>query len=390
MIHHLYSALGETRLQKLLTAGLLAFIASFMLLPTSKMVNNVFYALMALPALFALIGGHCRKLEISRVFWLWGLLMLWLIYVGIESGDAQFFKHILYVCLFMLAVGQLIAPKIFLDSDFTRSLFWSVLIYIGGSSIYYWIIGEYAFGEKVLWLPGRMTGPIYSSIWLSCCFALNLPSWIRQGAWKELIAGLLFTLFIAAFALQSRSGLVGLFVLSFMAIIYLASTHPQTRRFLSVGGLLMAGCALWAYSEIPQIHALVARGDSARFEIWAALMNEWRDCGLMQGCGMEHKSDVILTGGGGILHPHSIYLSLGVFAGLPALLTFCLLMSLTMYIAWKNRNPWGLYLLSGMIGLAFDGSFLVGNPDELWLLILLPAALIIHPGSRTPQTHTNT
>lgn len=383
MIHEIHAALGETRLQKLLTVGLLAFIASFMLLPTSKMVNNVFYALIAVPTLFALISGHCRKFEISRVFWIWGLLMLWMVYIGIGSGDAQFFKHILYVCLFMLAVGQLIAPKIFLDPDFTRGLFWSVLVYMGGSSIYYWIIGEYAFGEKVLWLPGRMTGPIYSSIWLSCCFALNLPNWIRQGAWKELIAGLLITLFIAAFALQSRSGLVGLFVLVFLSILYLASTYPKTRRFLAAGALLMAGCSLWAYSEIPQIHALVARGDSARFEIWTALINEWQHCGIVQGCGREHRSDVILTGGGGILHPHSIYLSLGVFAGLPALLMFCLLMSLTLYIAWKNRNPWGLYLLSGMIGLAFDGSFLVGNPDELWLLILLPAALIIHPGSRS-------
>jgi len=34
--------------------------------------------------------------------------------------------------------------------------------------------------------------------------------------------------------------------------------------------------------------------------------------------------------------------------------------------------------------LNFDGSKLVGNPDELWLLILLPMALIINQRAGAP------
>ena len=40
------------------------------------------------------------------------------------------------------------------------------------------------------------------------------------------------------------------------------------------------------------------------------------------------------------------------------------------------RDGWGWYLAAALVMLNFDGSKLVGNPDELWLLVLLPAVLI--------------
>jgi len=52
--------------------------------------------------------------------------------------------------------------------------------------------------------------------------------------------------------------------------------------------------------------------------------------------------------------------------------------------AWQQRDPWGLYLFTALVVLNFDGSKLVGNPDELWLLILLPMALIINQRAGAP------
>jgi hypothetical protein len=41
------------------------------------------------------------------------------------------------------------------------------------------------------------------------------------------------------------------------------------------------------------------------------------------------------------------------------------------------RDEWGVYLACALVMLNFDGSLLIGNPDELWPLVLLPAGMIL-------------
>jgi hypothetical protein len=60
------------------------------------------------------------------------------------------------------------------------------------------------------------------------------------------------------------------------------------------------------------------------------------------------------------------------------LLLFLVIMTATLWRAWRRRDPWGLYLAVALCMLNFDGSSLIGNPDELWLLVLLPATLIVN------------
>jgi hypothetical protein len=57
-------------------------------------------------------------------------------------------------------------------------------------------------------------------------------------------------------------------------------------------------------------------------------------------------------------------------------LLFIAVMALTLWHAVRLRDGWGWYLAAALVMLNFDGSKLVGNPDELWLLVLLPAVLI--------------
>ena len=49
------------------TPALLIFIVSFLQLPTSKMVNNVYYVLLALPALGVLLGRLGRDIRPSPI-----------------------------------------------------------------------------------------------------------------------------------------------------------------------------------------------------------------------------------------------------------------------------------------------------------------------------------
>lgn len=358
--------------------ALLAFIASYLLLPTAKMVNNVYYALLALPALGVFLWYRQRAVYNDPLLWLWSVLLAWFTVIGALSGDGQFYKHLLYIALFVLAVSQWVDPRAFRTNVFARGLFWVLGFYVLGSALVYWAIGRYAVGERVLWLPGRMTGPIYTSMWLVCCFALALPVWLRDRRWLEMLAALGLALFCMGYVLQSRSGLVGLLALVPLIALYLGLKRPRWLLWGAVAGAFVAMLLTWATLEVPEVGKLLSRADSGRLELWSILASEWINCGVLLGCGLEHEAGRTLANGEPIQHPHNIYLALGVYAGLPGLLLFVGLMLLTLHRAWLNRDAWGLYLFVSLVVLNFDGSILIGNPDELWLLVLLPAALIIN------------
>lgn len=360
------------------TVALLAFIASFLLLPTTKMVNNVFYALLGLPALAVLLARGRRLAQPAPELLLWGGLLAWYAVVGIQSGDGQYFKHILYVALFFLLVSQMVDPGIFRTPLFARGLFWALGVYVLGSTLVYWATGRYAVGERVIWLPGRMTGPIYTSMWLVCCLALALPTWLRERRWVEGGGALALAVFCIAYVLQSRSGLVGIAALLFMTAVYLVVKRTNHGLWLAAGILLLASVGLSSLWQVPEVAGLLMRADSGRFEIWHKLAGEWLDCSIWMGCGVQYETQATYMGGFPIQHPHNIYLSLGLYSGLVSLLFFLALIGQVLRRAWLQRDAWGLYLLVALIMLNFDGSKLVGNPDELWLLVLLPAALIVN------------
>ncbi|HEY1027018.1 MAG TPA: O-antigen ligase family protein [Pseudomonas sp.] len=365
------------------TFALLIFIASFLLLPTSKMVNNVYYVLLALPALVFFVVRLGRDIRPSPALLLWAGLCAWYLLVGALSGSGQYFKHVLYLALFVLLVSQLVDPRIFRTALFARGLFWVVGVYVLGSAIVYWIIGRYAPGERIIWLPGRMAGPIYTSMWLACCFALALPTWIAQRRWLELAAALALAVFCMAYVLQSRSGLVGMLAICALICAWHAMRHLRYFLILAVAAVIVVGVVLFAVPEVPVMSQLFARADSGRFELWRVLAGEWQACGIWLGCGVHYTTSSTIMGGVAIQHPHNIYLALGLYSGLVSLLLFLALAIVVLRHAWVQRDPWGLYLLVALIVLNFDGSKLVGNPDELWMLVLLPMALI--PNERRTQ-----
>jgi len=366
------------------TPALLLFIVSFLLLPTSKMVNNVYYVLLALPALGVLLLRRGRGIQQSVALWLWVALCAWFVVVGALSADGQYFKHVLYMVLFVLVVSQLVDPEPLRMPLFSRGLFWILGVYVLGSAVVYWLTGRYAFGERVLWLPGRMTGPIYTSMWLACCFALALPTWLSQRRWLELSAAALLAVFCMAYVLQSRSGLIGMLLIGGLVGGWLALHRARYLLWLGFVCALLAMLTLFVTREVPEVASLFARADAGRFELWRILAGEWFECGLWLGCGMQYTTEATILGGAPIQHPHNIYMALGLYSGLVSLLIFLALVVAVLQRAWQQRDPWGLYLFTALVVLNFDGSKLVGNPDELWLLILLPMALIINQRAGAP------
>lgn len=358
------------------TLALLAFIASFVLLPSSKAVNNFFYIFLALPALVLILLGKVQRPQVSMEVGLWSVFFVWLALSGM-GGPGQFFKHVIYTLLFCLIMWLWVEYQRFSAVQLFRILFWGLIVYVSGSAVVFWLTGRLILGERLYSLPGRMEGPILTSMLIVSCFALLLPEWLRNRRWLQVSMAVFSILFCVGFVLQSRSGLVGLTVLLVVTcatLFWQGGWALRTASLVASASLVLAGFWLFQHSELGQ--ELVVRGDSGRFELWHFYLDAWFDCGVLWGCGTGFADNFRIGTGLLIEHPHNIFLAMGFRYGLSGLLLFALLMLVTLWQAWKQKNPWGGYLLISLFMLNFDGRELINSPHEVWLLVLLPSMLI--------------
>ncbi len=355
---------------------LVLFLLSFIVGDSSKLTNNLFYALIALPGLIFLIINRGAGLFSDRLGWLWLAFMLCFLVPAFYAGDFQFYKHIAYVALFVFVLAGLVNVDFFNRGLFARSQFWIVFLYILLSSIYGWTIGKFQFGERVGILPARLDNVIYASIWLFCSLGLVLPVLQKQGRWVEAVAAVLLSLFIVSFVVQTRTALVGAAFLGGLWALHAMRHHKKQGAIVVAGLALLALLVMWLVKDEAWVKLLLKRGDSHRIELLQIMVGEWRNCGWLMGCGVDFHTTQTLTGGMAIQHPHNIFVALGLYTGTLSLLLFVAIMALTLWYAWRMRSAWGVYLASALVMLNFDGSKLIGNPDELWVLVLLPAVMI--------------
>lgn len=366
----------------------IVFLLSYILMASSKWTNNIFYAFIALPGLVFLIKERGAGLLSQPLTWAWLVFLLWFLIPAAIAGDSQFYKHILYVSVFVFVLAGLVDPDTFRRPLLVRGLFWVICLYIFGYAAYAYLKGLYPVGQRVAILPARMENVIYASIWLFCALALAMPAWMRERRWIEALGAVVLSLVAVAFVLQTRTALVG------AAFLFAAWAVYGVWRFPKRGllGLLLVVVAFavvfWQVHDKPWFLSLFDRGDSYRIELFQIMTGEWRNCGWMLGCGVEFVTTQTLTGGMPIQHPHNIFVALGLYTGAVSLLLFLLVMAITLWQAWRLRDAWGLYLACALVMLNFDGSKLIGNPDELWPLVLLPAAMVL--GRVLQQSRRNT
>lgn len=179
-----------------------------------------------------------------------------------------------------------------------------------------------------------------------------------------------------SFALQTRTGLVGIGFLAALGVLFAFPRFPlRTLALVVLVSLLIAGVVQVVHTEAWFV-AFWGRADSGRIELFHFMIKDWESCGWWLGCGLGYQSHDLLHGTEAIQHPHNIFVSFGIYTGLVSLLIFGVLMLASLGAALRQRDPWGLYLAVALLMLNFDGAKLIGNPDELWPLVLLPAAMI--------------
>lgn len=371
------SGVPSSKLQLYFGAALLVFLLSFILNSSAKVTNNLFYALIALPGLFFVLKHRGADIFRQPLGVAWAIFMVWFLVPAAVAGDFQFYKHILYVSLFVMVVAGLADNEFFRSSNFVRAQFWIVCFYILSVSLYGWMTGRFVFGQRVDLLPARMENVIYASGWLVCCLALALPVWVKEQRWIEASGAIVLTLLVAAFIVQTRTALVGAAFLFAVCALYALYHSPKRSSVVLLALLVAMAAAYWVVRDEQWIQLLMVRGDSYRIELFEIMTGEWRNCGWLLGCGVEFRTAQTLTGGMAIQHPHSIFVSMGVYTGAVSLGLFLVLMAATLWNAARLREGWGLYLACALVMLNFDGAKLIGNPDELWVLVLLPAAMVL-------------
>jgi hypothetical protein len=369
--------IAKSKVQIYFSATLVIFLLSFILNSSAKVTNNLFYALIALPGLFFVLKHRGAGVLSQPLGVAWAVFMAWFLVPASVAGEFQFFKHILYVSLFVCVIAGLADNGFFRSANFIRVQFWAVCLYILAVSVYGWVTGRFEFGQRVDLLPARMENVIYASGWMVCCLALALPVWKRDQRWVEAGCAVVLTLLVAAFIVQTRTALVGaafLFGVCALRSLYL---WPKRSAVVLLALAVAAVVGFWVVKDEQWVHLLLARGDSYRIELFKIMTGEWGNCGWLLGCGVEFRTTQTLTGGMPIQHPHSIFVSMGLYTGAVSLVLFLVVMAATLWNAARLREGWGLYLACALVMLNFDGAKLIGNPDELWILVLLPAAMVL-------------
>ncbi len=377
--------MGNRTSRSYFAVATIIFLLSYILMASSKWTNNIFYAFIALPGLVFLIKERGAGLVQQPLVWAWLVFLLWFLVPAAIAGDGQFYKHILYVGLFVFIIAALVEPDFFRHPAFVRCMFWILCAYIYGFAAYAYLSGIHAFGERVNLLPSRLENVIYASIWLLCALALAFPLWLKERRWIEALSAVVLSLFAVVFVLQTRTALVGaVFLLGFWAA-YSIWRFPKRGLIGLAIGVVVAGVVLWIISNQAWFTGMMARGDSFRIELFRIMVGEWQNCGWLLGCGVEFKTDKMLAGSMPIQHPHNIFVALGLYTGGVSLVLFGVVMAATLWQAWRLRDAWGLFLAASLVMLNFDGSKLIGNPDELWPLVLLPAAMVLGRVVQSPK-----
>lgn len=371
------SGIAKSKVQIYFSATLVIFLLSFILNSSAKVTNNLFYALIALPGLFFVLRHRGAGVLNQPLGVAWAVFMAWFLVPASVAGEFQFFKHILYVSLFVCVVAGLADNGFFRSANFIRLQFWAVCLYILAVSVYGWVTGRFEVGQRVDLLPARMENVIYASGWMVCCLALALPVWKSEQRWVEAGCAVVLTLLVAAFIVQTRTALVGAAFLFGVCALRSLYQWPKRSAMVLLTLAVAAVVGFWIVKDEQWVHLLLARGDSYRIELFKIMTGEWGNCGWLLGCGVEFRTTQTLTGGMPIQHPHSIFVSMGLYTGAVSLVLFLIVMAATLWNAARLREGWGLYLACALVMLNFDGAKLIGNPDELWILVLLPAAMVL-------------
>lgn len=95
----------SNKVQTYFTVAIVVFLLSFILNPSAKITNNLFYAFTALPGLFFLIKYRGTGVFAEPLGIAWAVFMACFLVPALQAQEFQYYKHIVYVSLFVFVVA---------------------------------------------------------------------------------------------------------------------------------------------------------------------------------------------------------------------------------------------------------------------------------------------
>lgn len=368
----------QGRLANYLSVAILAFMAAFLLLPTAKSVNNLYYFTVGIPGIAAFFLYH-RNIRFLTPIETWmALLMAWNLVIAFHHQDVEYFRNIIHVTAFFFTLSFFSNDSIFHAPCVKVGLYLSLAAYILLSTATSYFNGGFSLGVRQGDMLSRLDGPIYTAMLLVAFYGLLVPLFLKKelGGHIGLIAGFLITMTICALLLQTRSALMGLSVI--VLFIAAGSGFYCKKLFLSLLVILLAVAAiLMAFPNAIQVgENLLLRKDAFRLELWNRVLEQWQACSHLFGCGKDYEIMNRLSNGQRIHHPHNIFFSQAFYTGWLSLVLMTGMSIAALHYAMTRQHDWALYLIAGLTMLSFDGSLFIGSPDPAWLLFILPLAVL--------------
>lgn len=363
------------------------FLAGFFLLPTSKALNNVYYALVLAPALFLLRATDWRWLAGSTVWRFAMLLSGYLTLSGLWSAGFTFkdwlheAKALPYLVVYLAVLACVCVRQPIAWERLLRAV---VLAAVVGTLVSAALFYRAAPWTARLGFYGAVYNANEAATLAGGCLMLVLfhilPAervrW-RQGWWLlvavVLATGILLTgsrMPLAAavvctglgFALLRQWRLLGLLLAAFALMI----------------GLLLADGYDYRQS--------VERSDAHRLAIWQQFSvrvaaQPWVGEGILTDDSTQVESRADHASPLAINHPHSVYLATALYGGLPALGLLAVLVGLAlrqgMGLALREEPAWLLVLLLGLLCMLTDGDRLLHAPRGIWFYFWLPVGVLL-------------
>lgn len=375
-------ARGPERLA--VTLGL--FLAGSFLLPSSKALNNVYYALVLAPALFLLRGADWRWLAGSRV---WRTAMLLLAYLtlsglwstGFTLGDwLQEAKGLPYLAVYLAVLACVCARRPRAWGWLLRALVVAAVLGTVYSLVAFY--SKWPFTWRVRY-HGALYQPVEAATVLGCCLLIALVHLVPASSarWRQALWLACAAVIVAGIGLTgSRTPLAAA-----VACLAVGSLLRRQWRLLVVLGALagLAG-ALVVSTDVGRL--ALQRGDSLRVAIWQHYLQRvadtpWLGEGLLTDDTTQLPPATAGSAATVVLHPHNVYLATALYGGLPAVALLLVMIVLALRAGQRSATDgepvWLLLLLFALLCMLTDGDRLLNAPNAIWFYFWLPIGVLI-------------
>ena len=366
-------------------------MCAFLLFPSPKSHNTLFYLTVLAPALL-LFGKQFSHLIKNNLPY--RLIIIFIVYCSLSvfwspeveaSASLKIFRHALYPLIFVTITVYMFEtnPKIF------NKIFICLIIaaVIGAAAnIVFWY-KDHPFPNSRLAGWGRFENPIV----IGCCYGMiaviTVTRAFQAEKKRDMLIYLATTIAFLGFIILTQSKLA-LITLSITLLVTVIIHFNRTSIMFLIAAVMLFASFLWLEPEVFRRFSI--EKPVSRFYIWKQVLDDSMYKPFF-GHGILDEMSTVFSGKT-YTTPHSIYVGTLFYFGICGMLLLAVFMLWTLKISFdyarrsKDYLPF-LLCIFGMISCAGDFGILIDHPNGLWVLFWLPTSLAIakYREARTPR-----